>query len=86
MAKETRFLKKYVVDYAKNLIKSLRNGKENNFVYEERLYKISKDDSVRVVRYYPKSGGACYQNMGGKTQAHSHGREVRGTRHRNRIA
>ena len=64
VAKETGFLKMSVVDSAKNLIKSLRNDKENNFVYEQKLYKISKDDPVRVGRYYPKRGGACYQNMG----------------------
>jgi len=52
VAKETRFLKKYVVDSAKNLIKSLRNDKPNNFFYEQKLYKISKDVSVRVGRYY----------------------------------
>jgi hypothetical protein len=64
MAKEAGFLENYVVDSAKNLIKSLRNDKGNNFVYEHKLYKISNDDSVRAGRYYPKRGGACYQNMG----------------------
>ena len=64
VAKETGFLKKSVVDSAKNLIKSLRNVKENNCVYEQTLYKINKDDSVRVGRYYPKRGGACCHNMG----------------------
>jgi hypothetical protein len=50
---------------AKNLVKSLAKGSnENTFVYEQKLYKITKDDSERVGRYYPKRGGLNYQNMG----------------------
>ena len=44
----------------------LRKGNVSDLVYEHKQYKVGKDVSARIGRYYPsKKGGACYQTMRG---------------------
>ncbi len=44
----------------------LRNGNVSDLLYEQKHYKVGKDVSARVGRYYPsKKVGACYQTMRG---------------------
>jgi hypothetical protein len=44
----------------------LRSGNISDLVYEQKQYKVGKDVTARIGRYYPsEKGGACYQTMRG---------------------